>query len=244
MNSTFVSRAEWGARAARTRTALSASDVTIHWAGTPSGFPFDHDHCATVVRSFQAYHMDTQGWADIAYNLLVCPHGSIFEGRGVGIRSAANGDVNSNSASFAVCYILGTGEPFTDQAADAINDAVEMLGGSTWSVHRRWTGSECPGNTIIEWVEAGHERKGHVAPTPPVEGPCEDRVFQLGDNGRCVIYIQRLLNKRRGYNLVDDGDFGPLTHAAVKKFQRNRKGPVDGIVGPLTWKALWWKQTL
>jgi peptidoglycan hydrolase-like protein with peptidoglycan-binding domain len=35
-----------------------------------------------------------------------------------------------------------------------------------------------------------------------------------------------------------DGKFGPNTHDAVKKFQRERDLPVDGIVGARTWAAL------
>ena len=159
--SPFVSRSEWGAATGRPLTALVASQVTIHWAGTPSGEPA-HENCGNVVRSFQRFHIETQGWADIAYNLIVCAHGYIFEGRGVGKRSAANGDIGPNSASYAICYLLGKGEPFTDAAKNAINDAAELLvpGGATWTVHRRWTGSECPGETIIGWVNAGHPSVG------------------------------------------------------------------------------------
>ncbi len=167
MPSTFVSRAEWGAAWGKPLSDLSVSQVTIHWAGTPSGNP-SHAHCAAVVRSFQAYHIHTQGWADIAYNLIVCAHGYIFEGRGLGKRSAANGDTGPNSASYAICYLLGTGEPFTDAAKDAINDAAELLvpGARTWQKHRFWTGSECPGDVIIRWVDAGHPRAS-APPAPP-----------------------------------------------------------------------------
>ena len=37
--------------------------------------PMDHTRCTGVVRSIQSFHMDGNGWNDIAYNFLVCPHG-------------------------------------------------------------------------------------------------------------------------------------------------------------------------
>ena len=39
-------------------------------------------------------------------------------------------------------------------------------------------------------------------------------------------------------NLVVDGYYGPLTRARVIWFQRTRHLAADGIVGPITWKAL------
>ncbi|MEV0972045.1 hypothetical protein [Microtetraspora glauca] len=91
----FVTRKEWGARAPRgPHTPLpTARGVKVHYEGStvPTALLADHAKCITTVRQIQAFHMDTNGWNDIAYNLLVCPHRYVFEGRGAPILSAANG---------------------------------------------------------------------------------------------------------------------------------------------------------
>lgn len=65
----------------------------------------DHERCAGRVRGAQNYHMDEKGWADIAYNWLVCKHGYVFVGRGWGVRSAAQGTDDGNDQFHAVCFL-------------------------------------------------------------------------------------------------------------------------------------------
>ena len=52
--------------------------------------------------------------------------------------------------------------------------------------------------------------------------------------------VKRLQNElnQEGFSLTADGQFGPETEAAVKRFQREHNLNDDGVVGPFTWAAL------
>lgn len=61
--------------------------------------------------------------------------------------------------------------------------------------------------------------------------------LQKNSRGDHVLELQKILNKA-GYDVSEDGDFGPETDKAVRAFQRAHGLGVDGIVGNQTWKAL------
>lgn len=62
--------------------------------------------------------------------------------------------------------------------------------------------------------------------------------FQRGDDGQEVIAIQKRLAELN-YTISNiDGDFGPETETAVKRFQTDKGLDVDGIIGEATYKAL------
>ena len=63
-------------------------------------------------------------------------------------------------------------------------------------------------------------------------------VLKRGSRGEPVKELQRQLTKL-GYNTRGvDGIFGPATETAVRKFQKDRKLTVDGVVGPQTRRVL------
>jgi len=65
-------------------------------------------------------------------------------------------------------------------------------------------------------------------------------VLTKGDSGRLVEDLQRTLNARLtpSPELSLDGDFGPITQAAVLRFQKENELTISGQVGPQTWAAL------
>lgn len=65
-------------------------------------------------------------------------------------------------------------------------------------------------------------------------------IYRLGSKGDGVRQIQARLDKTGYASLVGevDGDYGPKTAYAVRKFQQDHGLNADGIVGGLTWRAL------
>lgn len=157
-----IYRSRWGARPPRARTPLPASAVdalVIHYSASGADEQADHRNCAARVRGIQRYHMDTQGWADIAYNWLVCRHGHIFQGRGWGVRSAATGEANSHTV--AVCF-LGNDTPgradVTPEAKAAIREVYEFVKRRTprrivARGHRDYMATSCPGDELYRFLK-------------------------------------------------------------------------------------------
>jgi N-acetyl-anhydromuramyl-L-alanine amidase AmpD len=80
------------------------------------------------------------------------------------------------------------------------------------------------------------------APAPTDVKPLKDDppLLKLGSEGWQVKRLQKLLRQHEIFppEAKVDGDFGEITEAAVKAFQEFNDLNPDGIVGPLTWRAL------
>lgn len=69
--------------------------------------------------------------------------------------------------------------------------------------------------------------------TPIAQRPA----LHYGDSGSCVRELQTRL-RAHGQSIAVDGGFGPMTLAAVKRFQTSARIALDGNVGPITWSKL------
>jgi N-acetyl-anhydromuramyl-L-alanine amidase AmpD len=130
--------------------------VAVHYTGTNADEQRLHENCAGRMRGIQAYHMDEQGWLDVAYNHVFCRHGVVFAGRGFGVRSAANGTTEANDAYFAVCFLgddsAGRAD-VTPQARQALTALVREYrrrypGARRIRPHSDFFATECPGDEL------------------------------------------------------------------------------------------------
>lgn len=60
----------------------------------------------------------------------------------------------------------------------------------------------------------------------------------IGEGNRSHVSAAQAELKARGYKVKIDGDYGPKTRAAVKKFQKSQGLSADGVLGPQTMSAL------
>ncbi|MFE9421663.1 N-acetylmuramoyl-L-alanine amidase [Kitasatospora sp. NPDC006697] len=260
----FVSRAEWGAQPPRQPWAYVAATqgVKVHYEGTevPTGVLNDHGLCAGRVRDIQAAHMadTTQGWIDVAYNYLICVHSYVFEGRGLHHETGANGNQPLNLAHYAVCGMIGNSgitQP-TDDLLTGLRDAIELLrqeGGAGPEIkgHRDGYATDCPGDPLYAWVQAGAPRPGggSVASgggggtsAPPWPGEYLRLQQPLLHDGNVRTWQQRMAD--RGWPLTVDGWYGAQSKAVCEQFQQDSTAhgwllTVDGVVGEQTWNAAW-----
>ncbi|WP_221336056.1 peptidoglycan-binding protein [Thermocatellispora tengchongensis] len=251
----FVSRREWGARSPRgSYTALSSTrGVKIHYTGgrVDPAIVDDHDKCVKMVRSIQKSHMDGNGWMDIGYSLVVCPHRKVFEGRGIKHLPAANGP-GLNSGHYAVLGLVGSSGLVTppDGMLHGIVDAIEYLrdegdAGREIKGHRDGYATDCPGDKLYSWVKRGAPRPGAQEPSDPEppsgeapEWPGRELKYPPVMRGDDVRQWQARM-KERGWGIAVDGAYGPRSREVCRSFQREKGLPVTGVVNKATWTAAW-----
>lgn len=107
---------------------------------------------------------------------------------------------------------------------------------TTENEDRSWEDSNSAHELIADVAQAAWE---HFNPVWK-QGPAEDPELKLGAFGQRVEMLQRTLNIRLqpAPGLGVDGDFGPATEAAVRRFQESSGLAVDGVVRAEFWQKL------
>ena len=125
---TRVSRSAWGARAPRSGPGrLDKREVTgmvLHWPAMSKPLRGIKEVSA-ALRGWQAYHMDTHGWSDIAYQEAIDQDGNTYVLRGLWKQSAANGDSDTNTDNGAILLVLAPGEKPTAKMLAALRRRIK-----------------------------------------------------------------------------------------------------------------------
>jgi len=158
-------RGEW--RAARTvqhrLTPTSGwNRITVHHSAKDSkeiGTPTS-GHVADAIKKIQTVHMRDRGWGDIGYHFLIDPTGRVWQGRLLDWQGAHASGAN-NIANIGIC-LLGdfNRERPSPQALEALERLVDALCDRHHIArdrvygHRKFTATECPGDSLMAWVSA------------------------------------------------------------------------------------------
>ncbi len=119
-----ISREEWGARA----TGCSSLEddwyrMAVHHTAGPQTA---NDSVIERLQGTQAYAMDSGGYCDIPYQMMVGFDGSLYEGRGVDFTSGATGGGN-NPGNLAVCFIGCYHEPESQCVGEVGHQPTEAM---------------------------------------------------------------------------------------------------------------------
>jgi hypothetical protein len=155
---TILPRSAWGARAPTCRSLTSPYRMVVHHTASPTNDPSPAE---VQLRQTQAYHMDSRGYCDVAYNFLMSRDARVWEGRGDGVLGGHT--LNQNAGNMALCIIgTYTTDTLTPQQACAAAGWMAWqstrhgiaLNRTNIKGHREWGSTACPGNTVFAQLDA------------------------------------------------------------------------------------------
>ena len=218
------------------------SHIVLHYSATYD----DQDiGAAEIDRMHRA-----RGWSGIGYHYVIRLDGTIEPGRQPETRVGAHVG-GHNTGKIGICCVGGltratgsnTGvDTRTQRQIDSLVRLIREIQtrqpGAKVAGHRDLKATQCPGYDAAAWwasIEGDAMPEVPAPEAPTVSYP----MVRRGSKGRVVEALQTAL-AALGYGVGPvDGDFGPKTDAAVRAFQTAVCVDVDGIVGPMTWAAIY-----
>jgi hypothetical protein len=236
-------------------TAQQALDVARHWVGYAEGpnnqsafgawFGLDHNPWCAMFFSYCTYTSGTPCPATTSKGFAYCPSGvNWFKSRKAWFSKPQVGD-----AVFFDWDGDGTSDHIGIVEVVHADGSVGTIEGNADNQVERRTRS---GRSVMGFgrpAYAGATSKPTVTPKapPPKPAPAPTHPrwpgrflaltspYTRGDDVRAVQTRLNSFDER----LQEDGIYGRLTEAEVKHFQTARHLEVDGVVGPVTWDALY-----
>ena len=172
---TFFTRADWGARSART-SEMTLRDAAQRIIFHHSAEKFDKTNLADVIEEIQRiqnYQMDEsdEGFSDIAYNFIIDPCGRIWKGRSLRYKGAHAYGYNDDIGvlllgDFELRLFNLNPNTLNDRQKDAMKalskwlcytyDLSKIESGvniAPISTHETVNDTECPGDNAKDWIK-------------------------------------------------------------------------------------------
>ncbi|OEV28680.1 hypothetical protein AN220_00685 [Streptomyces nanshensis] len=207
--------------------------------------------------------MNGNSWADIGYSFGVCPHGYVFEGRGLNKTQAAQ--PGGNTTYYSVTFMIGGSEKPGEKHLQAWRDVRDWLFGKgvrkVIKCHSDFVATSCPGDYLRSLVRSGFlldgtgnpDQGGGDSPEPGTDappfplpsgwyfGPASGPYYSVSGyySHREDLRMWQNRMKDRGWSLVADGLYGDRTGDVAEAFQREKGLTVDRFIGAETWRAAW-----
>lgn len=156
----ILPRGAWGALPPRRTARLGAVELAVvHHTTGPSRR--QDGRTPELIREIQRLHMESNGWDDIGYNLLIDERGRVYEGRAGGPDQAVIGahalGLNARSTGIALVGDFSVAAP-SEPACEALAALLGWKlgrhglspGDATVIAHRDLAATACPGAGIVE----------------------------------------------------------------------------------------------
>ena len=139
----ILSRSSWGARRPKTTPSTTADLklAIVHHSAT--GNSYTSSQVPSVIRSIQAYHMDANGWDDIAYNFVVDRFGRIWEGRAGGTTNVVLGG-HSQGFNVGTTGVVALGDYTSAGTSSSMVEAISRVIAWKLALHRVDPASKVP----------------------------------------------------------------------------------------------------
>ncbi|MEV2279177.1 N-acetylmuramoyl-L-alanine amidase [Nocardiopsis sp. NPDC049922] len=237
--------------------------IAVHYNGGATGLSEDasHSKCVSYWKNTRRYHVYGNGWADIGYSFGVCPHGYVFEGRGLNKTQAAQ--PGGNTTYYSVTFMIGGSEKPGEKHLRAWRDVRDYLFSKgvrkVIKCHSDFIFTSCPGDYLRKLVRSGALLNGsgdskpgtpnaetEKAPAFPLAaghffGPRTGPYYSVSGYYSHREDLRRWQSRMRdrGWTIGVDGLYGPQTRSVAVAFQREKSLTVDGFIGAETWRAAW-----
>lgn len=154
----------------------------------------------------------------------------------------------------------GRDEPLTDAQISAFarvyaeghrrhgwpNAAISRDGDRGLGFHRMAVNTACPCPARLNARPLILSRAfGGAPPPPPPQPPGQvppmraDYLGMTHNSRHPDVLTWQTRMRDRGWRITADGDYGPQSDQVCRQFQREKRLTVDGLVGPVTWRATW-----